>query len=137
VTEPTADPPGLPALIARFDQDRAEVETDLDILIGAARRFTEGIPPYLAVAQFTLSLEDRQEAGWHALASLLSMAVWRLAGLSAGALVVAEAGRCPSCDHLTSFHSDGGCWYTVTHGACVGEGANLVCACTGDTDTPR
>lgn len=37
--------------------------------------------------------------------------------------------RCPNCDHTTTMHSIGTCWFTVSHGS---PGANLVCPCVTD-----
>ncbi len=35
--------------------------------------------------------------------------------------------RCPSCDHLWTYHSEGGCWYSVTT---AHVDTNVVCTCS-------
>ena len=44
----------------------------------------------------------------------------------------ADADRCTNCDHRARFHSEGGCWFTVTNGR-----GNLVCPCTVRADHPH
>lgn len=39
---------------------------------------------------------------------------------------VNEETRCPSCEHSLDFHSEGGCWYSITVGT---VNRDMVCQC--------